>query len=351
MALEGSLSDFGLADILQLIYFQRKTGVLGLSGKMDSVRLTFIDGNITGAESKRKTDDNRLGKILVKKGLIKDTDLQAVLDEKKKTGLKLGAALTSGGLVSREIVTEILKSQVTDLVINLFSWKQGTYEFSAQGVPQEQDLPFSLDTQHILMEGLRIVDEWSVIRERLSPDAVFRRMSQDTDGLSEEEKEILAHVDVENDVSSIIDLSGKDSFEVSKTLLGLADKGVIESIESLKAVTTPAETPETGPGRDIYKYLTPLAVVVSLLLSVFSVYMMSSGDVLKTYRTALVIEQLRARIETYKIVNSTYPKALDAVSPGKDLWGRPFIYSADGLSYTVSSAGPDGREGTDDDIR
>jgi len=33
MALEGSLKDFGLADILQLIYFQRKTGVLVLDGK------------------------------------------------------------------------------------------------------------------------------------------------------------------------------------------------------------------------------------------------------------------------------------------------------------------------------
>ena len=35
MALEGSLREFGLADILQLLYFQRKTGVLVLEGRMD----------------------------------------------------------------------------------------------------------------------------------------------------------------------------------------------------------------------------------------------------------------------------------------------------------------------------
>ena len=72
MALEGSLTDFGLADILQLIYFQRKTGVLTLEGKMDKVSLMFIDGNIGGAESKRRNEDNRMGKILLKKGHLKE---------------------------------------------------------------------------------------------------------------------------------------------------------------------------------------------------------------------------------------------------------------------------------------
>ena len=55
MALEGSLRDFGLADILQLIFFQRKTGALVLESRIDRVRLLFVEGNIVGAES-RKTN-------------------------------------------------------------------------------------------------------------------------------------------------------------------------------------------------------------------------------------------------------------------------------------------------------
>ena len=70
MALEGSLKDFGLADILQLIFFQRKTGVLTLEGRLDKVRLLFIDGNIVGAESKRRMEANRLGKVLGQKRRI-----------------------------------------------------------------------------------------------------------------------------------------------------------------------------------------------------------------------------------------------------------------------------------------
>jgi len=71
MSLEGSLKEFGLADILQLIYFQRKTGVLTLEGRMDRVRLLFYEGSIISAETRRKVEANRFGKLLLKKGLIK----------------------------------------------------------------------------------------------------------------------------------------------------------------------------------------------------------------------------------------------------------------------------------------
>jgi hypothetical protein len=52
MALEGLLQEFGLADILQLIYFQKKTGVLNIVGKLDNIDLGFVDGFITGLKSR-----------------------------------------------------------------------------------------------------------------------------------------------------------------------------------------------------------------------------------------------------------------------------------------------------------
>ncbi len=56
MALEGFLQEFGLADILQLIYFQRKTGILNIKGKLDSIELSFINGNIAGLKSQRRSE-------------------------------------------------------------------------------------------------------------------------------------------------------------------------------------------------------------------------------------------------------------------------------------------------------
>jgi hypothetical protein len=350
MALEGSLTDFGLADILQLIYFQRKTGVLTLSGKIDNVKLLFIEGNITGAESKRRIDDNRLGKILLKKGFIKDTDLQAVIEEQKKTGAKIGNVLIKKGLVSKEIVSDILNSQITETVIQLFSWKQGTYEFSSQGIPQEKDMPFSIDTQHLLMEGLRIVDEWSVVKEKIAMDTLFQKKSENPSGLSEEEKEIFSCVDGENDVSTIIDLTGQDNFEASKTLLALLEKGAIESIEPIKVISPEEAAAGIGPGSNLLDYAAPLTMFVSLIVSVAIVLVLTSGDLLRNFQASVKIEELRTMIETYKIEHSAYPETLHLITETTDPWGRPFIYHVRDSLFTVTSPGADGKEGTNDDI-
>ena len=130
-----------------------------------------------------------------------------------------------------------MQSQITETIIQLFGWKQGTYEFAAQGVQQDKELPFSLDTQHLLMEGLRIVDEWSVIQGKITLDTIFRKLVDDPSGLTEGEQEVFAYVDGENDVSTIIDLCGQDNFEVSKTLLSLLEKGFVEVMETAPVIT------------------------------------------------------------------------------------------------------------------
>ena len=66
MALEGTLKDFSLADIFQLIGLQRKTGVLTLRGKDDTVTVTFLDGKVVGADSLSHRLENRLGHVLIR---------------------------------------------------------------------------------------------------------------------------------------------------------------------------------------------------------------------------------------------------------------------------------------------
>jgi len=41
---------------------------------------------------------------------------------------------------------------------------------------------------------------------------------------------------------------------------------------------------------------------------------------------------------------------LEGRPPVRDAWGRDFAYRSDGRTYTLASAGEDGRFGTDDDI-
>jgi len=348
MALEGSLTDFGLADILQLIYFQRKTGILKLEGKMDKVSLLFIDGNIGGAESKRRNEDNRLGKILLKKGHLKEEDLDAALQEQRKTDARLGTILLRRGLAEKGLIKDVLQGQITEMIIQLFGWKQGTYEFTAQEVDQDKDFPFSLDTQLLLMEGLRIVDEWSVIQGKITLDSLFSKRIASPEGLTEEEREIFTYVDGENDVSTIIDLSGQDNFEVSKTLLSLLEKGFINTAEAAPVITEEHVTVKK-PALDYLVYLPYLAVILSLFCSLTGVLIHKSDD-LKNFSASKQIDKLRLKIEAFQLEHSAYPSALAQITQSKDAWGRPYIYKTKDDSFYIASAGPDGVEGTKDDI-
>ena len=348
MALEGSLRDFGFADILQLIFFQRKTGVLTIEGRLDKVRLLFIDGNITGAESKRRIEANRLGKVLVKKGLLSEEDLQEILREQKSTNAKLGNILIRKGVVQKEQVEEILIGQIKETIVQIFNWKEGTYDFTPQAVPADKDIPVAIDTQHLLMEGLRIVDEWTLIEGKITLDAVFNRKAGSIAELSEEEKDLLSLVDGENDVSTIIDISGKDDYSVSKTLVSLIEKGFIESREVMPVITE-APAAEIKKPMASYNILPLLVISLAFLFSLFAVFL-DTGSIYRKFTASAAVDDLRFKIEVFRAQHGEYPATLDMVSRRTDPWGNAYIYQHDNGSFILRSAGPDGREGTPDDI-
>ncbi len=351
MALEGSIKEFGLADILQLIYYQKKTGMLLIEGPIDRVKVYFNEGNVVTIKSARRPEDNRLGRILLKKEIITEKDLAEVLEEQKNTGGRLGAILIKRGLVTREALTEIIERQIIDQIVHLFSWKEGTYEFLPQGVPVDKDIGISLDTQHILMEGLRIVDEWSVIEGMLTLDTIFRKTAaglaeEDSPELDDFEKEVLSLVDGENDVSTIVELSSGDDFAISKMLVQFLERGWIEPVVEGAEVRE-----EIAKSRLPYSMIISIAVPVLLLIALGVsglTVVLQSLDMLGRASTSSILSSLREEVELYRMQKGEYPERLPSSS--RDEWGREFIYQKTDSGYVLLSPGPDGKPHTGDDI-
>ncbi len=65
MALKGTLKDFGIAEILQLIGQQAKRGVLHLESRDEAIHITMADGNVVRAESAGRKAREKLGTLLV----------------------------------------------------------------------------------------------------------------------------------------------------------------------------------------------------------------------------------------------------------------------------------------------
>ncbi|MBS1149277.1 MAG: transcriptional regulator, partial [Myxococcaceae bacterium] len=178
MALKGTLKDFGIADILQLIGQQTKTGQLHLKAKDQEVQIAFKDGNIVRAESSSRKQKDLIGAMLVRAELLKPEQLDFALIAQKRTLQRLGDVLVSQGTISADKFKQMVGLQNTETLYKLFSWKTGSYEFEQCDV--ETDPMFDpLRAETVLMEGFRMVDEWPVVRRKITSYAVtFEKLKE-----------------------------------------------------------------------------------------------------------------------------------------------------------------------------
>src|SRR5439155_9135603 len=176
MALEGTIKDFGLPDIFQLIGLQRKTGLLTLKNEKDQVTVVFENGMVVNAESSTKRLEDRLGNVLVKQGKLTKERLEEALGTQKQTLQRLGHVLTTQSYITAKDLRDALNVQVSQIVFKVFRWRDGEYHFAPTDTvdfDRENFTPLSAD--FILMEGIRMVDEWPIIEKKIpSMDIVFK---------------------------------------------------------------------------------------------------------------------------------------------------------------------------------
>jgi len=235
MAITGTLKGFGIADILQLIGQQQKTGILYLKSKEQDVQVYFLDGNIVRAESITRKKKDLIGNMLVRAELITEQQLEAALETQKRTLKRLGDVLTSSGTITAEKLKQMMQLQVTETLYGLFSWKTGSYEFKVEDVQADGDSITPLRAESVLMEGFRMVDEWPHVRKKISHEAMtFEKL-----------KELPAKVAKDDD----FDASFDDAFSEAKEEKKDENKGDFKSIGN-------AERRVYGliaPGRDVRK--------------------------------------------------------------------------------------------------
>src|SRR5512139_3548897 len=178
MALEGTIRDFGLPDIFQLIGLQRKTGLLTLTNEKDqeSVTVTFESGMVVMADSSARRLEDRLGNVLVKQGKITRERLDEALSLQKQTLQRLGHILASASAITTKDLRDALQVQISQIVFRVFRWRAGRYQFTpADSVDSDRENFVPMSSDFILMEGIRMVDEWPIIEKKIpSFTMVFR---------------------------------------------------------------------------------------------------------------------------------------------------------------------------------
>jgi hypothetical protein len=243
MALQGTLKDFSITEIIQLIGQQLKTGVLKIRRSKDLVEIHFVDGMIVHVYSNYRGKKDLIGEILVKAQLITEEQLERVLKIQKDTLKYLGEILVEFQLLTKDDVLKVISTQIYETIYDLFWWEDGNFNFDLKLVESYKKIPFALSTEQVLLNILRMVDEWSEIEKKVSsPHLVFKRVltleGKSIDALSPQsylkeklnaEQELIYNlVDGTRTVQEIIDRSLLGKFNTSEILVDLSEMGLIE---------------------------------------------------------------------------------------------------------------------------
>ncbi|MDH7499501.1 MAG: DUF4388 domain-containing protein, partial [candidate division NC10 bacterium] len=239
MALEGTVKDFPVTDIFQLIGMQSKTGVLVLEAEQQKVRVFFSEGKIVWADDNLRDPEARVGILLTSTGRLEKEKLEEALSRQRETKGRLGSILLHMGCLSEAELEEALERQVSETAFQVFRWKEGRYRFTSQRSLEIQErLARPLAVENLLLEAMRILDEWPLIEKELpSLDSLLvqapaGRGEINREKLTEEERRVLGLVDGVKSLRGVMEVSPLGELDTCKILAGFLRSGVLEAKES-----------------------------------------------------------------------------------------------------------------------
>jgi hypothetical protein len=192
----------------------------------------------------------RVGNVCVKQEIISEEMLQRALAIQKRTNQKVGEILIGMGLIDEKIIPEMLKIQAIQIVLSLFNWKKGEYNFKILDyINKDLRLLKPIAVDNLIMEGVQMLDEWPLIKKVIpNEDIVFEpvflgskkielvseyeddRSSKDgnTIYLSEIELNLLKYINGKNKVKDLVEMGLFTEYKIYKKLFNLVNKGLMK---------------------------------------------------------------------------------------------------------------------------
>ncbi len=342
MALTGTLRDFGIAEILQLIGQQTKSGILHLRHRDEEVQVALSNGYIVSAEYARRRQRDRIGAMLVRAELVSQDDLERALGEQARTLRRLGDVLVEMNLVSRADLRQMTTLQTTETLYQLFGWKAGTYRFEPGQVEWDAATVSPMSAESILMEGFRHLDEWPMVRRRIpSPETTFVRTGALPGGegppgesgapgeaqwaADGPERRVFALAEPGRSAERIADLSRLGEFAAFKALFALVNSGLLQPI-------VPQRRPGAGLGahartwrervrRGAAKVVATLALATMLAAVAWMAAERGSSaarprpadEAARRFVAAGQLSRLSGALEVWRLEHGRYPDRLQSL--------------------------------------
>lgn len=243
MALKGTLQEFPISDIFQLVGQQKKSGSLYVRSGDKQARIIFDDGRVIVATFLESDDDFLLGAMLVNAGVLRKEQLVSAVLAQKSNGKTIGDTLIQMKLINPQILSEFIRLQVDEVLFRIFRWETGLYEFIPEKIRFNRGIIEAQNAEALLMDSFRKKDEWPRIEQTLGDfDAAFAPAAAAA-ALDDAEKRFLALFGAGKPLIEVIRRSRLGTFEAARVAHDLVRKGAL-----VRIVPSAAE-PQSGAGR------------------------------------------------------------------------------------------------------
>jgi hypothetical protein len=237
LSIRGEIQTTSVPELLRSMVQSGETGLLVFHSGDVTKSVYLQQGKVVYAAS--NDPDERLGENLLQRGRV---TARQYLEASKmiRPGRRLGAILVEMNALDAEDLIPSVENQVKDILMDLFTWTSGDYEFIIKELKPGDFVPLNISAENLILEGIRRSRTWSrVLRGIGGIDAVPAPAEQSDLAykleLSEDEREILSHVTGRTTIEHICQVSYLTNFETCRILWAFKVLGVIKLQQAKEA--------------------------------------------------------------------------------------------------------------------
>lgn len=240
MSISGNLKTMALADLLQWLAEDAKTGTLRLDNGSFEKQLHFFEGRVISTSSSDPKE--YLGHFLVSHGYITEIEQARALEMQEGNKMLLGKILISIGVITEEVLERMLYLKSEETLYELFTWPEGEFKFFDGELPESSLHPIDLNVTSVVLRGAQRLDEWNRIRSVIpSSDVVavsVRELASDVAA----EAAVLAAIDDDRTIAEIAMHTHSSEFHVGRILTEQIEAGNVKVVRPRGQARASSET-------------------------------------------------------------------------------------------------------------
>ncbi|MBN1884476.1 MAG: DUF4388 domain-containing protein [Candidatus Krumholzibacteriota bacterium] len=165
MDFSGDLGVLEPAILFQIVNMAGLTGKLKLVATDNLASFYFRGGDLAYATI--DTRRRKIGDVLVEQGLITRKVLDETLASNRgRTGNRIGNVLIEAGYLEYEALATAIQEQIKEVVYTVLPWTVGQFAYFNLVEPEDEDILLDIKMDHLILEGLKRLDESRNRRER-----------------------------------------------------------------------------------------------------------------------------------------------------------------------------------------